>query len=223
MCDPMTIAGIALSGVSAAANGARQSAIQDARDDAMAAERIRQKGFWGEQLKLNDESRAEFEDFEDKRQLETQSLQSLFETNADTGAQPALMPDSSEIVNVNTAKQSARAKQHTDRQAKTLAALRSFGNVLGDANIERAKDAQEIGMIGGLSRGSQSVLPMELEAANSAGAGAGLIADIAGGLGSVMTSGGLSGGGGSLFGARGWGGTPLPKPKPFGIPQLYGG
>lgn len=44
MCDPITIAGIALTAGSTIANTIAANRVQRARDDALAAERIRQRG-----------------------------------------------------------------------------------------------------------------------------------------------------------------------------------
>jgi hypothetical protein len=44
MCDPLTIAGVALTGLSTGLNAAAQSKVANAREDAMAAERIRREG-----------------------------------------------------------------------------------------------------------------------------------------------------------------------------------
>lgn len=203
MCDPLTIAGIALTGVSTAANYMAQSRVQDARDDAMAAERIRQQGLDREADAINEQSQDRYEDFEGKQTETSNSLADYFvdqEMEAPT-ADAALPPTASNIVVQEQQKQQDKAKAFTDKTGAALGQLRSFGDLLGDTSRLQARDASRIGQIGRFKQGSSNVLGYELDAANSAGGALGMIGDIAGGLGGVATSAGLSGGSlGNLFG-----------------------
>lgn len=196
MCDPLTIAGVALSGVSYAANAAAQAKVQSARDDAMAAERIRQSGLDKEAAALNTQSQDRYQNFEGQQGEKAKQLADYF-TGQQVGApapDEAVPASSSNIVVQEQAKQAAKAKEFTDRTGTALGALRSFGDLLGETSRLQARDASQIGQIGGFKRGSSNVLGYELEAANQKGNGLKMLGDIAGGLGGIGINAGLSGG-----------------------------
>ncbi|CDZ55108.1 Hypothetical protein NGAL_HAMBI2427_60080 [Neorhizobium galegae bv. orientalis] len=230
MCDPMTIAGIALSAGSTIANYSAQSKIQSARNDAMAAERIRQNGLDQEAQALNTKSQDSYQDFGAKEEQKAANLAEYFtgQQVAEPSQEAALPTAANNLVIREEAKQRGKAKAFTDRTGSALGELRAFGDLLGDNSRLQARDATQIGQIGGFKRGSSNVLGYELDAANQAGGGMKMFGDILGGLGSVTMSSGLSGG--SLFGLGGAGagvpkvGTriPVPTPRPT-LGALYGG
>jgi len=197
MCDPLTIAGVVLTGASAAANSAAQSKVQSARDDAMAAERIRQKGFDREADATNAHAQGQYEDFSGKQDQRKTELADYYKGQTaqpvdQTG--PVALPASSSNVTVqaeNTAR--GQAKAFTDKQGETLAGMRSFGDLLGTLGRGTARDAITVGQIGGFKKGSSAVLPYELEAANSKGSGMKMLGDILGGVGKIGIGAGLSG------------------------------
>lgn len=197
MCDPLTIAGVVLTGASAAANSAAQSSVQKARDDAMSAERIRQKGYDQQADATNAHAQGQYEDFQPKQDERATKLGDYFKSqNAQpvTDAGPVAMPaSSSNVTNIATEKASTDAKAFTDKQGASLGQLRSFGDLLGEYGRGTARDAITVGQIGGFKKGSSAVLPYELEAANGKGAGMKTFGDILGGLGKIGVSAGLSG------------------------------
>lgn len=201
MCDPLTIGGIILTGASVAANSYAQSQIMDARNSAMEAERIRQQGLDREADALNLQSRDRYKGFEEKQDDRGQKLGEMFQENqTPTTPSPQLMPaSSSNIVVAENAKQASAAKDYSNQQAKALGNLRAFGDLLGEDSRLQARDATQIGQIGDFKRGSSNVLQLELQAANGAGGGAGLLGDILGGIGGLALKGGISGA--SPFGA----------------------
>lgn len=206
MCDPFTIAGVALTGLSAGLNAAAQSQVASARDDAMAAERIRQQGLDQEADAINARSRGRYEDFQGQQTDKASKLTQMFQQPTETPpVVAAAMPASGSNVTVQEiAKKQGEAKDFTNRTAAALGNLRSFGDLLGDTSRLQGRDANLVGQIGGFKKGSSNVLGMELENANSAGSGLSLFADIAGGLGRIGTGMGLSGAGPSfsnLFGS----------------------
>lgn len=197
MCDPLTIVGAVLTGASAVANNAAQSKVQKARDDAMAAERIRQKGFDREADAVNARSQGQYEDYDTKQDARGKELGDYFQeqTSAPTDdGGPAVLPQSASNITVQ-AENKARtsAKKFTDKQGAALGDLRSFGDLMGELGRGTARDAGYIGQIGGFKKGSSAVLPYELEAANSKGAGMKTLGDILGGVGKLGVSAGLSG------------------------------
>ncbi|AAL44650.1 hypothetical protein EN41_19925 [Agrobacterium tumefaciens] len=58
-----------------------------------------------------------------------------------------------------------------------LGRLRAFGDVLGENSRLQARDASQIGQIGGFKRGSSNVMAYELDAANQKGNGLKLFGD----------------------------------------------
>lgn len=194
-----------LSAASAGANSMRQGKIDNARKDAMNAERIRQKAYDQEATAFNTQSQDRFKDYGTEQTAKGKSLGDYFakasapteDANADAGA---LMPtSSSDIVTREIGKQDANAGAFVGKQAAALGDLRAFGDLLGEKSTLQARDAGSIGQVGGFKKGSSAVLPYELEAANQKGAGLGILADLLGGAGSVVSSAG-SGGLGSMFG-----------------------
>lgn len=200
MCDPVTIAGVALTGLSSGLNYVAQNKVQDARDDALAAERIRQGRLDQEAQALNTQSQDRYENFEGKQTEKGVELADYF-TGQDVPAptaEAALPTTASNITVQEEAKQRGAAKDFTNRTGAALGNLRSFGDLLADTSRLQARDAGLIGQIGGFKRGSSNALGFELDEAASAGDGMKLFGDIAGGLGGIGVSAGLSGG--NLFG-----------------------
>ena len=191
----MTIAGVALSAASTAANASAQAKVQRARDDAMAAERIRQNGLDQEAQALNLKSQDNYQDFEGKQEETSSKLADYFTQQAVPEPTPevALPTTSSSITVAEEAKQRAQAKDFTNRTGTALGELRSFGDLLGANSRLQARNAMEVGQIGGYKRGSSNVLSYELDAANSKGQGLRTFGDILGGIGGIATNAGLSG------------------------------
>jgi hypothetical protein len=222
----LTIAGAALSIGSTVANAAGARKAAKARDSALAAERIRQGGLDREAQALNATSQDRYTDAGAKTEEKAKSLGDFFtaeapDEGANAGAASVMPTATNDIVTQEIAKKSGQAKQFTDQQGNALATMRAFGDVLGDTGRLQARDASEIGQIGGFKRGSSEVLPLELDAAAQKGAGLRLLGDILGGVGGVALNAGLTRGpkvagaakptygkplfGGDSFGPTAWG------------------
>ncbi|WP_439626486.1 hypothetical protein [Shinella sp.] len=195
MCDPATIAGIALTAGSTVVNNVAQKKVQNARDDAMAAERIRQQGLDKEAAALNTKSQDRYEDFESQQTEKSGQLAEYFtgQEVAEPSAEAAIPTSSSNITVAEEAKQRGQAKAFTDRTGQALGELRSFGDLMGDASRRQARDATAIDQIGGFKRGSSGVLSYELDDASRAGDGLKLFGDFLNLGGGVLTSKGLTG------------------------------
>lgn len=222
MCEPMTIASIALTGASAVANSMANSKVASARSRSLAAERQRQQALDAEAAAHNSRSQESYQGFEGQQEQKAKSLGDYF-TNpaAMSGVQPAgtpteTMPDASGIVVAENAKQLGRAKAYTDQQGRALGNLRSFGDLMGGLARDQARDAGYIGQLGGFKQGSAGILPVELDAAGHAGDGLKMIGDIARGLGSIGTSAGLS-----RNVAPAIGGAAGPKAPSMAMPNPY--
>lgn len=215
MCDPTTIAGIALTVGSTVVNYAANNAIQKARNDAMAAERVRQTTLDREATAVNETSRQRYDDIDEQEAAASQKLGDYFaeQTTAEPTTAEALPSTTSNIAVAEEAKQRGKARDFTKQSGQALGNLRAFGDVLGGIGRLQARDAGVVGQIGSFKEGSSGVLPYELESANQKGQGLKLFGDLLGGFGSVATSAGL--GGGSLFGK--------PKIKAAGSAGLFSG
>lgn len=228
MCDPLTIAGIAATGAGMVANSAAQSKVEKARKGAMEAERIRQKGFDQQTEALNLQARDRYSDFDDQMGEKAASLGDYFKDQnqaipQEEGAPTETMPSaSSNIVVQETKKQQGKAKDFSDQQGEALGELRSFGDVLGGISLKQARDAGQIATIGGFKRGSQAVLPYELEAANSKGGGLRMFADLLTAGGSLATGAGLSKGNYNLFGLNPGAGSAVTSAAPAGAMSVAG-
>lgn len=201
MCDPIT-AGIALTVASVGANSFAQSQITKARDSAMEAERIRQRGLDQEADALNLKSQDRYKDWGAKQEETGQNLADYFNSNQVPAEQrPQDIPaPTNNVVVAEQQKQTAKAKAFGQQQGQALGNLRAFGDLLGDTSRAQARDATQIGQIGNFKQGSSNVLGMELDAANQAGGSMKLLGDVLGGFGNVSLNAGLSGK--SLFGGK---------------------
>lgn len=195
MCDPLTIAGVALTAGSTVANYTANQRVQSARNDALAAERIRQNALDQEASALNAAAQDRYKDFEGQQGEKAASLADYFTSQqvAEPEAAAALPTSSSNIVTREETKQRGKARDFTDKTGIALGNLRAFGDVLGGIGRSQARDAGAIGQIGGFKSGSTNALNYELDAASQAGNGLRLLGDVLGGVGSVGLSAGLSG------------------------------
>ena len=201
MCDPITIAGIALTGASTVANSIGASKAASARNDALAAERIRQQGYDREAAGVNQDAQDNYKTFDADKNAKASDLGQYFNdqnaanASADQQAvQDQTIPQSgSPLVVAENNKQKAKADAFATQQGNALGALRDFGDVLGQDSRETARDAGTIGQIGSFKTGSSNVLPLELDAAQSAGAGYNTLGDVLGLGGSLAINKGLSG------------------------------
>ncbi|MBZ9706061.1 hypothetical protein LB543_04920 [Mesorhizobium sp. ESP7-2] len=168
----------------------------------MAAERIRQNGLEQEANALNTQSQDRYQDFSGQQDAKATELgkyfadQKIEDGNANAAATQELnVPQSSSnVVTREEQKQRGKADAYGQQQGEALGNLRSFGDLLGGIGRQQARDAGQIGQIGGFERGSSAVVPYELDSANNAGNGLKLFGDILGLGGTVALGKGLSAG-----------------------------
>jgi hypothetical protein len=202
MCDPLTIAGIALTAGSTVANTMANNRVAKARSEALNAERLRQAGLDREAEALNAVSQNRYgPEYEKGREAESQQLGDYLakqDVGADAAAQGIaaadLTPASSSNVTVLEAnKQAGKAKAATAQRGQALGELRSFGDYLGGTSRLQARDAGLIGQIGGFKQGSSSIVPYELDAASHKGDSLKTFGDILNFGGSLAIGKGLQG------------------------------
>jgi hypothetical protein len=218
MCTPVLLASVALTVGSAVANTVAANTQAQARNDVLAAERIRQGGFNQEAAALNTQSQDSFVGFEPQMQDRAAKLGDVLasrvapDPNTSTGT---VMPSSSSsIVNQERDKQLTEAQGFVDQQTGAMADMRSFGDLLGDLSIGQARNASQIGQIGGFKQASNNLMPLELNEASKAGDGAMLLGDILGGLSGIGTSIGTGG-----APTDWWNKGVMPAPKTWGGPS----
>lgn len=206
MCDPIVIAGLALSAGSAVVNSNAASADTRARDAVLAAELRRQSGFDTEAAALNKQSQERYVDFAPQMAERTGSigdyLSSSVVPDPNSSAPSPLPSSSSPIINQEIDKQRGAAQDYVDQQTGALANMKAFGDLLGEISIGQGRDATQINTIGGFKRGSQNIVPYELNEAAKAGDGMRFLGDLLGGAGTIATGFGINRGGiASLYGA----------------------
>jgi len=196
MCTPILIASAALAVGSAVANTIASNSQASARNDVLAAERIRQTGYNAETAALNNQSRDRYVNFVPQQDATAARLGDVLATrvNDPNSSAASVLPSStSAVVNQDTARQEGAAQTYVDQQAGALAKMRSFGDLLGEISTKQGRDAAQIGQIGGFKQASNGLVPLELDNSQHAGDGWHLLGDILGGLGSVGTSAGING------------------------------
>lgn len=201
MCTALAITGIALTAASTVANTIASNQAASAREDALAAERIRQQGLDDQAAAVNAGAQDRYTDFDSQQTDEASDLAAYYtdqtanqaNENAAVSAEQAMPATSSNITIQENEKQRSLADAYGDQQGAALGNLRAFGEVLGGIGREQARDAGTIGQIGGFKRGSTNVLPLELEAANQKGAGLRSLADMFNLGGGLAVNSGLQG------------------------------
>lgn len=203
MCTPILLAGAALAVGSAVANTVATNQQTSARNDVLAAERIRQNSYNAETTALNNQSRDRFVNFVPQQQQRAAQLGDILATrvtpdpNTTTGT--VLPSSTSSVVNQEQGKQEAKGQAYVDQQGAALANMRSFGDLLGEISTKQARDAGQIGQIGGFKQASNNVVPLELDNASHAGDMTKFIADILAGTGDLAISGGAGAPGGNWW------------------------
>jgi lambda family phage tail tape measure protein len=145
MCEPITLAGIALSIAGTVVNSIAASEVAEARASAMEAERQRQKGYQDEAAAVNAQSLKRYSnadaDITAAAQKATDTVKTTQEHTADanTMAGSQMPTSSSDIVNSETTNQMAKSKAYTGQQAEALGTLRGFGDMLGEASRGQAQ------------------------------------------------------------------------------------
>lgn len=192
-----------LAGGSIAANTIAANKQGRALADNMAAERLRQKRFDDESFALNEAGLARADAAPEMVETRGDDLASMFgAAGQEAPAEPIISTpaSSSNIVMSREGAAMDKSKASTDARAVNLGALRAFGDVFGDVSRMQGRDAGQLGLLGSMRRGSQSVLPMELEAAQSVGGNWRL-------LGDLLSAGSMFAGTGAGAGMFGQGGS----------------
>lgn len=171
-----------------------------AQASAMEAERIRQRQFDQESAAIAQAGMDRFQNTGEQKAERADTLADLFQQtqNAEPTEAVAALPqsDSNLVVN-NDAARSSEARARTDAQGQRRADMLSFSDLFGDFARAQGRDSSQLSLLGSLRRGSQNVLPLELQAAQQRGQGLRLLGDLFN-VGAGITAGPAMSGG-SLF------------------------
>lgn len=221
MAVPMLLP-LLLTGASTLANTMAARKQQKALADAQAAERMRQRQFDEESYALNARARDQYQDVGEQKAERSESLADMFKgtTEAPPVEPVVAMPQSSSnLVVQNEARETADAKATTNDRADRRAQMLSFSDMFGDLSRQTGRTAGDLSMIGSFRRGSQNVLPLELQAAQEKGKGLMFLGDLLS-LGAGLTT------GPALTGTSIFGGGPQlvsgPGVRAAGLPGMFG-
>lgn len=225
MCDPVS-ASVALLAASAGANYLGNKAVERKQNSYQGWENARQSGYMDQIMntvgtQTNKFAEPQFaQDLASKRQGLTDAFtQAISENNKFMPGAGVLTGP--KIVADDATKQLDKSNTYTSQQAAARGALESLGSLLSDRNIDLARSAGQTRTIGNFMQGSANILPLEMQAANSAGDKHRLVADLFQAAGSAGLQSGLAtpagpsaGGIGSTAipgatGAGGWSAKPL--------------
>ena len=165
----------------------------------MAAERLRQKRYDDESFALNEAARGRVDAAPEQIEPRGDDLAAMFASTGQEAPPEPIITTPASSSNVVMSREGAamdKAKASTDARASNLGELRAFGDVFGDVSRVQGRDAGQLGLIGSMRRGSQSILPMELEGAQGAGGNWRL-------LGDILSAGSMFAGPGGMLGAGG--------------------
>lgn len=156
---------------------------------ANALERERQDRFDDQAFAINNKARERYDNIDQKMGDETNDLAQLFKDAAATPTphEAALPKTNSNLVINADAKAATETREKSGERAESLAGLRSLGSLLSTFGLQGQRDAGELNMIRGFKRGSASVLPAELSAAQMKGAGLRTLGDLLS-LGAAFTT-----------------------------------
>ncbi|WP_439392540.1 hypothetical protein ACRQ5Q_24255 [Bradyrhizobium sp. PMVTL-01] len=178
-------------------NNEANDAVNNARAQALNAERGRQQAFDAEAKGVTDQSLGRYANFDQQMGADKDRLKTLFTTPTPGVSTPgynaaALPAPGSDLVQREVNNKQALAHAYGIDQADKLAQLRSFGDVMGNIGRGVADDTGRVGQIGSFKKGSEAATQYELDSANRAGNTYKFFGDLLGGAGKVALTAGLS-------------------------------
>ncbi|SFK79368.1 hypothetical protein [Methylocapsa palsarum] len=193
MCDPITIAGIALGGAGAAANSIGAGKVADATSQTLAANLAKQQQLDAQAKAINDHSLGLYGDFSGQTDAKAKSLGDYFtQAVAPQGVSGANVAPAGST-NTQQAEAAARgvAQKYSNQQATAGAKVRAFGDVLGNDAIAQGRDGSQLGQIANFKSGDTGVLGLKLNEDTHSGDGWDVAGSLATGLGGLGLKAGL--------------------------------
>ncbi len=208
MCDPLTLAGLALTAGSFVASQVSQNQVSRERGNVALAESTRQEALQRRAIGQVDTATERFtpevlnQGIEQAALARTERLQGNAAGAGDQSPNDLPLTGSApSIVRETAARELNRGLTEGKSFAARLGRLGSFGEAQFQNKLDLGRLSETLGQIGTESRNSAAIVPLEFQSANKAGRTAGGISDLLGGLGSVANLGSAVGAGtGSPFG-----------------------
>lgn len=165
---------------SMAVNTIGNNRAADAIATANRLESDRQDRLDNQAFQINAEATERFDDFGSQKEETSAQLADFFKEAAQAAppTEAAAPKTTSNLVVNADARASEAASQKNDSRAEALGDVRALGSLLGDFGRQGQRDASELNLIGAFKRGSASVLPAELAAAQQKGAGLRTLGDL---------------------------------------------
>lgn len=199
MCDPISIAGAALTGAGMAENAIGSNAVQSSINS---AEQQEQYLNGVQQQRINQANSAalgNYSNFQQGQTAEGKSLGDFLQANS-TGAAPPksyMAPTDANTQNELSTQNSIGNALGT-QQARSLGNVRSFGDYLASANRGAARNLQTADQGANFMQGNANVLGLQLHDAQQAGNTNSLLGSIGTALGGLGIKAGISGAGSKL-------------------------
>lgn len=202
MCDPLTIAGMALTLGSTFMSSMASNKVENARSAALVSETQRQDRLQQEAIGNLQGTQEAFTPERQSAGIEAAAQERIerLQRNVTGGAEGTatvadipLTRSAPNIVRENAARELNKGLGEGKDFAKRLGRLGAFGENQFQNRIDLSRLAEKMGMTGAESRGSANILPLELQSANRAGDSLTGLADILGGAGSAANLGGAVG------------------------------
>lgn len=190
---PLLPIALALTAAGMGANYVGSRKAENAQADAMRAERIRQGSLDKEAFDINDKARDRYKDISTQQDAKATELADMFLADADSAPAFGPAPSSDNITVRAEDRARDKARDYTEGQGRARGRMLSLGDLFGDIGVDQAQDMSQLNGVLGMKRGSQGVLPLELDAAAGEGQGWRLAGDVLGGLGSVASMGAMTG------------------------------
>ena len=219
MCDPLAIAGVALTLGSTFLSSRAANKVERSRNAAINTETNRQEELQKRAQATLLQNTKKFtpenvnQGIQAAQDARTERLQGNV-TGGDTLADVNFSPSAPKIVMEDAARRVNEGLASGKEFAGQLAGLGAFGEQQFGTRLDLSRLAESMGQFGTESRNSAAILPLELNKANRAGDSLSGIADITGSLGSLANF-------GSAVGANPFGSAASVSPYTAQLKNLF--
>ena len=200
MCDPLTLAGLALTAGSFVTSAISNNQVRDERSQVALAETTRQENLQRQAIGKVDAATEQFtpenlnQGIEQAAQVRTDRLQGNAAGAGDQSPNDLPLTGSApRVVRETAARELNKGLTEGKSFAARLGRLGAFGENQFQRNLDLGRLSETLGQIGTESRNSAAIVPLEFQTANRRGDTLGGISDILGGLGSAANLGSATG------------------------------
>ncbi len=196
MCDPITLAGLALTAGSFVTSAIANNQVEEQRSQVALSEATRQENLQRQAIGQIDTATERFtpetvnQGIEEAAQARIDRLQGNVEGAGDQDPNDLpLTASAPRIVRETAARELNKGLGEGKSFAARLGRLGAFGESSFQRNIDLGRLGETLGQLGTESRNSAAITPLEFESANRKGGTLRGISDILGGLGSAANLG----------------------------------